>query len=231
METSDVRAADDETLLARLLTPSLGQARAGAAAADLLARFGGLAATLAAPLAETRRVLGADASPCAEQLASMHELMLAALREEVVHRPLLGAMPAVRAYLKARLAHESREQFRVLHLDARHHLIVDDLMGAGTIDHAPVYPREVVRRALELGAKSLILVHNHPAGDPKPSGPDVRMTELLFSACAALELVMIDHLVIGRHGVCSFREAELGPWRPAASIRQSRAPLRRVASS
>lgn len=231
MTAFDVRNADDEALLTHLLSPVLGPERAEGAAGDLLARFGSLAATLAASIPETRRVLGPERERCAEQLAGMQQLLLSVLRTNIAHRPLLSSSPAVRNYLSASLAHEPREQFRVLHLDGRLHLIVDDLMATGTVDHAAVYPREVLRRALELGAKSLILVHNHPGGNPRPSGPDVRMTELIAAACKPLEMEVVDHLIVARHGIFSLRESTLGPWAPPVPSERRRLPLRRVASS
>lgn len=102
------------------------------------------------------------------------------------------------------LAHEPREQFRALFLDVKNQLIADEVMNEGTIDHAPVYPREIARRALELSAASVILVHNHPSGDPKPSAQDVAITREI-TATSAVGVKVHDHLVIGRNGAASFR--------------------------
>ena len=103
------------------------------------------------------------------------------------------------------LAEEPREQFRALFLDRRNQLMRDELTAHGTVDHAPVYPREVVRRALELSASSIILVHNHPSGDPQPSTADVEMTRKIVEAARVFDIQVHDHLVVGRNGVASLR--------------------------
>jgi DNA repair protein RadC len=103
------------------------------------------------------------------------------------------------------LQHETREQFRVLFLDRKNQLMRDEVMGRGTIDQAPAYPREIVRRALELDAASLILVHNHPSGDPSPSPADVALTRDVIAAAKAVGVAVHDHVVVGRHGLASFK--------------------------
>ena len=107
--------------------------------------------------------------------------------------------------MKRELQHEGREQFRVLFLDRKNQLIADETMGHGTVDHAPVYPREIARRALELQASSLILVHNHPSGDPTPSRADIDMTREIIDALTAFDINVHDHLIASRGGVLSFR--------------------------
>jgi DNA repair protein RadC len=107
------------------------------------------------------------------------------------------------------MANSDREEFRILFLDKRNGLIADELQGAGTVDHAPVYPREVVRRALELSATALILVHNHPSGDPTPSSADVRTTAEILAIALPLGLATHDHLIVGRHGHASLRALKL----------------------
>jgi len=135
----------------------------------------------------------------------MHETALRIGREPVKKRTVISSWSALLAYVKLALAHESREQFRVLYLDKKNQLIADEVMNKGTVDHAPVYPREVVRRALELSASSLILVHNHPSGDPTPSGADVEMTKQVVEAGRSLRIAVHDHLVVGRDGVASLK--------------------------
>jgi DNA repair protein RadC len=103
------------------------------------------------------------------------------------------------------LQHETREQFRVLYLDKKNQLIADELMNRGTVDHAPVYPREVMRRALELSSSAVILVHNHPSGDPTPSRADIEITRQVVEAGKPLSIAVHDHLVVGRDGVASFK--------------------------
>jgi DNA repair protein RadC len=107
------------------------------------------------------------------------------------------------------LQHETREQLRVLFLDRKNQLIADEVLGFGTVDHAPVYPREVARRAIELAASSLILVHNHPSGDPTPSRSDIDMTRGLIDALSAFDITIHDHLIVARHGIVSFKSQGL----------------------
>ena len=108
-------------------------------------------------------------------------------------------------YVKIALAQEPREQFRVIFLDKKNQLIADEVMNHGTVDHAPVYPREVMRRTLELSASAVILVHNHPSGDPTPSQADIDMVRQVVEAGRSLRIAIHDHLVVGRDGVASFR--------------------------
>jgi DNA repair protein RadC len=120
-------------------------------------------------------------------------------------RTVISSWTALLSYVRVALADQPREQFRVLFLDKKNQLIADEVMNEGTVDHAPVYPREVMRRALELSASSLILVHNHPSGDPTPSQPDIEMTRQIIEAGKALRITLHDHLVVGRDGVASFK--------------------------
>ncbi len=168
----------------------------------LVDEFGSLPQILAAtPAAFARFVRPAAAARLALARDLAQRLMRAPLRE----RPVLGSCSAVADYLRAGLAGRSREQFHVLYLDKKNHLIRDEVTGEGTVDHAPVYPREVVRRALELDASALILVHNHPAGDPTPSTADVDMTRQIVEAARALRIAVHDHFIVGGQAVASFR--------------------------
>jgi len=121
----------------------------------------------------------------------------------------LSSWRALVDYCMARMARETNEQFRVLFLDRKNKLLRDEVQNRGTVDHAPVYPREVVKRALELGASSLILVHNHPSGDPTPSASDIEMTKQIVEAAKTLDLTVHDHLIIGRNGHASLRQLGL----------------------
>jgi DNA repair protein RadC len=123
----------------------------------------------------------------------------------VLKRDVIPSWDALLAYLKVDLAERTREQFRVLFLDKRNRLIADEVMGHGTIDHAPVYPREVLRRTLELEASAIILVHNHPSGDPTPSSADRAVTQEIVNAASALRVTVHDHIVVAREGVTSFK--------------------------
>lgn len=113
------------------------------------------------------------------------------------------------AYVRTALAHQPREQFRVLFLDKKNVLMLEEIQATGTIDHAPVYPREVVRRALELNASSMILVHNHPSGDPSPSTADIEMTRKVMDAARVFDIQVHDHVIVGRLGTASFRSLGL----------------------
>ncbi len=170
----------------------------------LLARFGSLSATLGASLAELRSVPGVGEA-VALDIKLLQEATLRSAKAQVARRPVISSWSALLAYVKTALAHEAREQFRVLFLDKKNQLILDEVMGHGTVDHAPVYPREVARRALELSASALILVHNHPSGDPTPSSADVEITRQVAEAARTLRIAVHDHLVVGRDGVASFK--------------------------
>jgi DNA repair protein RadC len=170
----------------------------------LIARFGSLAAVLGATLEELKTVAGVGAA-VALDLKLTHEAAQRMGREEIRRRPVISSWAALLAYVKTALAHEAREQFRVIFLDKKNQLIADEVMNRGTVDHAPVYPREVARRALELSASALILIHNHPSGDPAPSSADIDMTRQVVNAVKTLRIEVHDHLVVGRHGVASFK--------------------------
>jgi DNA repair protein RadC len=129
------------------------------------------------------------------------------MRARVLHRPLLSSWDALLDYCHTTMAHRETELFRILFLDRKNVLIADEEQARGTVDHVPVYPREVVKRALELNASALILVHNHPSGDPTPSDADLAMTHQIVDACAALGLTLHDHLIIGKSREISFRSA------------------------
>jgi DNA repair protein RadC len=141
----------------------------------------------------------------ARRLALLHALLVRTLAFPLHQRTVLSSSPAVTAYLRARFAAAPREVFHVLFLDRKNQLIADECLGRGTVDHAPVYPREVVRRALELSASALLIVHNHPSGDPTPSSADVAMTKAVVEAARALAITVHDHLVVGGDQVASLR--------------------------
>lgn len=197
-------ALPDYELLELFLFRSIPKKDVKPLAKQLLARFGSLGAVLGATAAELRTVPGVGES-VALDLKLLHEATLRTAKEQVGRRPVISSWSALLAYVKTALAHESREQFRVLFLDKKNQLLADEVMNHGTVDHAPVYPREVVRRALELSASALILVHNHPSGDPTPSSADVDMTRQVVDAARALRIAVHDHLVVGRDGVASFK--------------------------
>jgi len=197
-------ALPDYELLELFLFRSIPKKDVKPLAKQLLARFGSLGAVLGAAPEELRTVKGVGEA-VALDLKLLHEASLRTAKEQVARRPVISSWSALLAYVKTALAHESREQFRVLFLDKKNQLVADEVMNRGTVDHAPVYPREVVRRALELSASAVILVHNHPSGDPTPSSADADMTRQVVDAARALRIAVHDHLVVGRDGVASFK--------------------------
>ena len=207
----------DYELLELFLFRSLPRGDVKPVAKALLARFGSLAAVLAAPVEAIVTVKVEDSRgkrtglgvETALDLTALHEVARRIAREEPAKRPVISSWTALLAYVRMALQHEPREQVRVLYLDNRNQLILDEIQNRGTVDHAPVYPREVVRRALELSAKAMILVHNHPSGDPTPSRADIEMTRQVIAAAHALGLEVHDHLVVGRDGVASFKQLGL----------------------
>lgn len=211
---------DERALLGRLLEPVVGGERAPHCVDALVARFGDVGGAIVAPKDEVARLLNENGEACAARLSDLHSLVLAVVRRKAMSRPLLGSRAALRHYLSTALAGEKREQFRVLYLDSRNGLIHEELAGVGTRDHAPVYPREIIRRALELSASALILVHNHPSGDPTPSPEDTQTTVRIVAAGAVFGIPVHDHLVVGQKRVFSFHDAGLiGPLNGAAEVR------------
>ncbi|HEX4709420.1 RadC family protein [Phenylobacterium sp.] len=197
-------ALPDYELLELHLFRSIPRGDVKPLAKQLLARFGSLAGVLGAAPEELKTVKGVG-DALALDLKLLHEAALRTAREAVGKRPVISSWAALLAYVKTALAHEAREQFRVLFLDKKNQLIADETMNRGTVDHAPVYPREVMRRALELSASAVILVHNHPSGDPTPSSADIDMTRQVVDAGRSLRIAVHDHLVVGREGVASFK--------------------------
>jgi DNA repair protein RadC len=197
-------ALPDYELLELFLFRSIPRQDVKPLAKRLLARFGSLNAVLGATAQELTAETGVGEA-LALDLKTLHEVAVRAAREQVAKRPVISSWTALLAYVKTALAHETREQFRVLFLDRKNQLIADEVMGKGTVDHAPVYPREVVRRALELSASAVILVHNHPSGDPTPSTADVEMTRQVVEAGRALRIAVHDHLIAARDGVASLK--------------------------
>lgn len=207
----------DYELLELFLFRSQPQGDVKPIAKALLARFGSLAAVLAASVEDLMTVRAEDSrgrskgvgAETALDLAALHEVARRVAKEEPTKRPVISSWTALLSYVRVSLQHEPREQFRVLYLDKKNQLILDEVQNRGTVDHAPVYPREVVRRALELSASSMIIVHNHPSGDPTPSRADIEMTKQVVQAAKSLTLEVHDHLIVGRDGVASFKQLGL----------------------
>jgi DNA repair protein RadC len=201
-------ALPDYELLELYLFRSIPMRDVKPLAKALLNRFGSLSGVLAASLVDLRGVPGVGDS-VALDLTLLHEAALRTVREPITKRTVISSWSQLLAYVRLALAEEPREQFRVLFLDRKNQLIADEVMNRGTVDHAPVYPREVIRRALELSSSSIILVHNHPSGDPTPSAADVEMTRHVVEAGRPLRVAVHDHLVVGRDGVASLKSLGL----------------------
>ncbi|MEX3009186.1 DNA repair protein RadC [Hoeflea sp. TYP-13] len=170
----------------------------------LLDRFGSISEIMGAPVNLLCEVQGIGETVAGDikVIAALTQRML---RTDIINRPVLASWSAVVEYCKTAMAYERREQFRILFLDKKNTLIADEVQQSGTVDHTPVYPREVVRRALELSATAIILVHNHPSGDPTPSRADVEMTHKIIEAASPLDIAVHDHIIIGRAGHASLK--------------------------
>jgi len=197
-------ALADYELLELMLFRTIPRQDTKPLAKALLTKFGDLSAVLAAPVQRIAEVKGAGAA-VAQDLKIVQAMLERAMRTPLHQRPVISSWSQLVNYCRVALAHEPREQFRVLFLDAKNQLIADEVMNEGTVDHAPVYPREIARRALEVSAASVILVHNHPSGDPTPSQADIQMTRQVIEAARVFNLQVHDHLVVGREGTASFK--------------------------
>jgi DNA repair protein RadC len=201
-------ALPDYELLELLLFQIIPRRDVKPLAKALIKRFGSFAEVLAAPPALLTEIDGIG-DTTALQLKIVAAAATRLARGAVAARPLLSSWSAVLDYCRAAMAFDEREQFRVLFLDKKNGLIADEVQQRGTVDHTPAYPREVVRRALELSATAVILVHNHPSGDPSPSSADVRMTREIADAGKPLNITVHDHIIVGRNGHASLRAMKL----------------------
>lgn len=174
----------------------------------LLDRFGDFNGVVSAPEPRLREQSGVGDAVVTE-LKIVEAAAQRLARARVIRRSVISSWDALLDYCRTTMAHRDTEHFRVLFLDRQNVLIADEEQARGTVNHVPVYPREVAKRALELNASALILVHNHPSGDPTPSESDIVMTEKVRAAVEALEITLHDHLVIGRAREISFRDAGL----------------------
>ncbi len=202
-----LQGCPDTELLAQLLA-YVGITGATELAHRTLARFGSFAAVLSTSEVELRKVAGLGTHGIAA-IKLVHATALRLSQAAIMHKPLLGRSDLLMDYLSAVLARESIEHFRILFLDSEGRLQADEAQARGTVNHTPVYPREVVRRALELKAAAIILVHNHPSGDPSPSQDDIQMTATIAELGAVLKVRVQDHVIIGNGRWFSFRDAGL----------------------
>lgn len=198
----------DYEFLELLLFRSIPRADTKPLAKALLARFGSFADVLGADPQLLQEIPG-----CGPAVANDLKLVAAAAgRMSQAHlrkRDIFSSWDKLITYCKIVMAHETREQFRILFLDKKNGLIADEVHQTGTVDHTPVYPREVIKRALELSASAIVLVHNHPSGDPSPSRQDIAMTMKLREIAQAMNIIIHDHIIIGRNAYSSFRAMDL----------------------
>ena len=201
-------ALSDYELLEMALFAALPRRDTKPLAKTLIKTFGSFAEVIHAPVARLREIEGIGE-------ASINQLKLIAAaasrvaKGEVKSRNALSSWQEVIDYCRSSMAFSDKEQFRLLFLDKRNQLIADEVQQTGTVDHTPVYPREVIKRALELSATALILVHNHPSGDPTPSQADIRMTKAIVDIATPLGIAVHDHIIVGKNGHASLKGMRL----------------------
>ncbi|MCP5382200.1 MAG: DNA repair protein RadC [Kordiimonadaceae bacterium] len=203
-----VDALADYELLELLLMTAIPRRDVKPLAKDLIKHFGSYAEVISAPPERLVEISGVG-----ENVITVLKLTEASAQKLtqgiVLDKPVLSNWQALINYCSAQMAYKKKEQFRVLFLDRQNRLICDEKMQEGTIDHTPVYPREIIKRALELGSTAIILVHNHPSGDPTPSREDIEMTRKIMEAGNQLGVLLHDHLIISKSGHNSFRTMDL----------------------
>jgi DNA repair protein RadC len=201
-------ALSDYELLEMALFPAIPRRDTKPLAKELLKKFGSFAEVIHAPEARLREVEGIkDASINQLKLlaAAAHRIAKGEIKRSVA----LSSWNDVIDYCRSSMAFADKEQFRLLFLDKRNQLIADEVQQTGTVDHTPVYPREVIKRALELSATALILVHNHPSGDPTPSQADIQMTKAIIDIATPLGISVHDHIIVGKNGHASLKGMRL----------------------
>ncbi|PHR59239.1 MAG: hypothetical protein COA47_09760 [Robiginitomaculum sp.] len=205
---SGPEALTDYEMLELILFRAIPRRDVKALAKSLLATFGDFAGVLGAHPDRLQEIPGISAA-VARELKIIQAAGILAQRESLLQGDIISSWSALYDYCRSVLAHETREQFRVLFLNKKNHLIADEQQNQGTVDHTPVYPREVMRRALELGASAVILVHNHPSGDPTPSSSDIKMTLKIIAAGKPLSIRVHDHIIVGKTNTISFKSLQL----------------------
>jgi DNA repair protein RadC len=201
-------ALSDYEMLELVLFRAIPQRDVKPLAKELIETFGSYAEVLAASPQRLGEIKGLGDSAITE-LKIVQAAASRMLKGEVKKRRVLSSWSSVLDYCRTAMAFADKEQFRILFLDKRNQLIADEVQQVGTVDHTPVYPREVVKRALELSATALILVHNHPSGDPTPSRADIVMTEAIVEVAKPLGILVHDHIIVGKEGHASFKGLKL----------------------
>lgn len=206
--TGGADAIPDYELLELLLFRAIPRRDTKPIAKDLIQKFGSFAEVINAPEERLQEVSGIGDSVITE-LKLVRAASLRLLKSNVVKRPEMRTWTDLIEYCQAAMAYETREQLRIIFMDKRNHIIADEVQQTGTVDHTPVYVREIVKRALELSATAIILLHNHPSGDPTPSRADIEMTKEVIKAAKNLGIIVHDHIIIGRKGHASLKGLEL----------------------
>src|SRR5262245_43332774 len=201
-------AVSDYEVLELILFRAIPQRDVKPLAKELIKKFGSFPEALAAPIERLKEVKGLGEAAITE-LKIVHAAATLLARGEVKQRPVLSSWSNVLDYCRSAMAFADKEQLRVLFLDKRNALIADEVQQTGTVDHTPVYPREVVKRALELSATAIVLVHNHPSGDPSPSRADIEMTKAIVDIARPLGIAVHDHLIVGKDGHASLKAMKL----------------------
>jgi DNA repair protein RadC len=203
-----VDALADYELLELVLFRAMPRRDIKPLAKALVARFGSFAEVVSARPERLLEIEGIGESAITD-LKIIEAAARCLAKASIEKKPTLSSFTAVVDYCRTAMAFLDREEFRILFLDKKNHLIADEVQGIGTVDHAPVYPREIMRRALELNASALVLVHNHPSGDPEPSTDDIHLTHQIIAVGKPLNVVVHDHLIIGKHGHASLKSLRL----------------------
>ena len=206
--TSGADSLQDYELLELLLFSVIPRRDTKPIAKALIKRFGSFGEVISAPVEALMDVEGIKET-AAVSLKAVQAAAQRLLRAKVKDQPVISSWNDLIAYCTARMAYNAIEQFRVIYLDRKNRLITDEAQAEGTVDHTPVYPREVVKRALELNASGVIMVHNHPSGDPTPSRADIDMTRKVKDALNAVSITLHDHIVVSRGGHVSFKSQGL----------------------
>lgn len=201
-------ALQDYELLELVLFMAIPRRDVKPLAKDLLKKFGDLPSLMNAPVEELLKIEGVSENT-ATAIKAITATANRMMKRELMAKPILNSWSRLMDYCVSTMAHETREHFRIIFLNKKNEMIADEIQGSGTVDHTPAYPREIMKRALELGATALILLHNHPSGDPKPSQADIDMTKLIIRAAEPFEITIHDHVIISRNGYTSFKNLGL----------------------
>lgn len=197
-------ALQDYELLEILLFMAIPRRDVKPLAKSLLQKFDNLPRLMSASIADLKQVDGISENT-AIALKAVTAIAHRSMKQELMQKPLLNSWTRLMDYCHATMAHETKEHFRIIFLNKKNEMIADEIQNSGTVDHTPAYPREIMKRALELGATALILIHNHPSGDPKPSPADIEMTNHIIRAAEPFSIVIHDHVIVSKNGYTSFK--------------------------